>query len=127
MGYHPRVSMRIHHVALRVDDCERAAAFYSRVLGLSEHRRLFESGALRAIWLEADGALLMLERALRGSVAETGSAHLLAFAIEDLGEWERRLAAAGVAVEDRTASTLYLRDPDGHRVGLSNYGAHARD
>jgi catechol 2,3-dioxygenase-like lactoylglutathione lyase family enzyme len=118
--------MRIHHVALRVDDCERAAAFYSRVLGLSERRRLFEGGALRAIWLEADGALLMLERALRGSGAEAGSAHLLAFAIEDLGEWERRLAAAGVAVEDRTPSTLYVRDPDGHRVGLSNYGAEAR-
>ena len=113
--------MRIHHVALRVDDCERAAAFYSRVLGLSERRRLFEGGVLRAIWLEADGALLMLERALRGSGPEAGSAHLLAFAIEDLGEWERRLAAASVAVEDRTASTLYVRDPDGHRVGLTVY------
>jgi catechol 2,3-dioxygenase-like lactoylglutathione lyase family enzyme len=119
--------MRIHHVALRVDDCERAAAFYARVLGLSERRRLLEGGALRAIWLEADGVLLMLEKRLRGSGAEAGSAHLLAFAIEDLGEWERRLAAAGVTVEDRTPSTLYVRDPDGHRVGLSNYGTETRD
>jgi catechol 2,3-dioxygenase-like lactoylglutathione lyase family enzyme len=119
--------MRIHHLALRVEDCERAAAFYSRVLGLSERRRLFEGGTLRAIWLEADGALLMLERTLRGSGADAGSGHLLAFAIEELGEWERRLAAAGVAVEDRTPSTLYVRDPDGHRVGLSRYRAGTRD
>jgi glyoxylase I family protein len=114
--------MRIHHVALRVSDCERAAEFYSRVLGLAERRRLLaEDGALRAIWLEADGVLLMLERALRGGVNDTGSGHLLAFAVEDLGEWESRLAAAHVAVEDRTAHTLYVRDPDGHRVGLSSY------
>jgi hypothetical protein len=26
---------------------------------------------------------------------------------------------AGVAVRDRTANTLYVQDPDGHRVGLS--------
>jgi len=31
------------------------------------------------------------------------------------------LQAAGVRIEDRTAYTLYLRDPDGHRVGLSVY------
>ena len=119
--------MRIHHVALRVDDCERSAAFYSRVLGLPERRRLVEGAALRAIWLEADGVLLMLERALRGGAGEAGSGHLLAFAIEDLVEWEGRLAAAGVAVEDRTSSTLYVRDPDGHRVGLSNYRPDAHD
>lgn len=114
--------MRIHHVALRVADCERAAAFYSGLLGLPERRRLLdEKGALRAVWLEAEGALLMLERALRGGGAGEGTGHLLAFAIDDLGEWERRLSDCGVAVEDRTAHTLYVRDPDGHRVGLSTY------
>ena len=32
-----------------------------------------------------------------------------------------RLREAGVAIEDRTAFTLYVRDPDGRRVGLSSY------
>jgi glyoxylase I family protein len=112
---------RIHHVALRVADCERAAAFYSGLLGLVERRRLLDGSTLRAIWLEIGGALLMLERALRGRGPEDGSGHLIAFAVDDLGAWERRLGAAGVAVEDRTAHTLYVRDPDGHRVGLSTF------
>ena len=112
---------RIHHVALRVADCERAAAFYGGVLGLVERRRWFEGPILRAIWLDTAGAVLMLERALRGRGGEDGSGHLLAFAVDDLAAWERRLAAAGVAVEDHTPHTLYVRDPDGHRVGLSTY------
>jgi hypothetical protein len=41
--------------------------------------------------------------------------------VGDLEEWERKLRAAGLTVDDRTASTLYLADPDGHRVGLSVY------
>jgi catechol 2,3-dioxygenase-like lactoylglutathione lyase family enzyme len=113
--------VRIHHVALRVADCERSASFYSRLLGLPERRRLLEGATLRAIWLDAGEAILMLERSLRGGGADQGSGHLLAFAVDDLGEWERRLEAAGLAIEDRTAHTLYLRDPDGHRVGLSTH------
>jgi len=42
--------------------------------------------------------------------------------VDDLTKWEERLAATGIAIEDRTAHTLYLRDPDGHRVGLTTYG-----
>jgi catechol 2,3-dioxygenase-like lactoylglutathione lyase family enzyme len=108
-------------VALRVADCERAALFYTRVLGLAERRRLPDGKAPRAIWLEAGGAVLMLERTLRGAGAEEGSGHLLAFAVDDLAAWEQRLGAAGVAIDDRTENTLYVRDPDGHRVGLSTF------
>lgn len=113
------MSPPIHHIALRVRDPERSAAFYSGVLGLPERRRSDEGGALRSIWLSAGPALLMLERRLRGKGAQEGSGHLLALAVEDLEAWERRLVAAGVAVEERTEHTIYLRDPDGHRVGLS--------
>ena len=49
----------------------------------------------------------------------TGSGHVLALEAEDLRAWEERLAAAGVPIDDRTAETLFVRDPDGHRVGLS--------
>ena len=63
----------------------------------------------------------MLEKALRGAGPASGSGHVLAFEAEDLGRWEGRLAAAGVPIDDRTAETLFIRDPDGHRVGLSVY------
>ncbi len=67
----------------------------------------------------------MLECSLRGAGAEAGSGHVLAFAVSDLPAWEARLAAAGVAVDDRTPHTLFLRDPDGHRVGLSDFAFEA--
>ena len=35
--------------------------------------------------------------------------------------WEQRLREAGIPVDDRTESTLFVSDPDGHRVGLSVY------
>jgi catechol 2,3-dioxygenase-like lactoylglutathione lyase family enzyme len=102
-----------------VSDCERSLAFYSGLLGLPEVRRFAEGGAVRAIWLAAGDAVIMLERALRGAGPADGSGHLLAFEAGDLGRWEERLAAAGIPIEDRTAETLFIRDPDGHRVGLS--------
>jgi catechol 2,3-dioxygenase-like lactoylglutathione lyase family enzyme len=111
--------LRIHHVALRVLDPERASAFYAGVLGLPVVRRAEEEGRLRAVWVRAGAAVVMLERALKGAGPPEGSGHVLAFAAADLATWEERLAAAGVPVDDRTAATLYVRDPDGHRVGLS--------
>lgn len=111
----------IHHLALRVADCERAASFYTGILGLPELRRFEDAGRLRSIWLRAGDAVLMLERSLRGHGSGEGSGHLLALAVDDLADWEGRLHAAGVPVDDRTAHTLYVRDPDGHRVGLTVY------
>ena len=111
---------RLHHIALRVADCERASAFYSGVLGLPEVRRIADAGSgLRAVWLAAGDTVIMLEKALRGTGLEEGSGHVLAFGVADLRTCEERLDAAGVPVDDRTAETLFVRDPDGHRVGLS--------
>jgi catechol 2,3-dioxygenase len=115
---------RLHHLALRVADCERSLAFYSGLLGLTEVRRLAEGGAPRAIWVSAGEVVIMLERSLRGAGPPEGSGHVLAFAAGDLAAWEQRLAAAGVPIDDRTAETLFIRDPDGHRVGLSAYRFH---
>jgi catechol 2,3-dioxygenase-like lactoylglutathione lyase family enzyme len=116
------VSLRVHHLALRVADCERSLAFYSGVLGLPERKR-FEGDAqgLRSVWVDAGGVVLMLERTLRGAGSQEGSGHVLALQVDDHDACEAALRAAAITVEDRTAHTLYVRDPDGHRVGLSTY------
>jgi catechol 2,3-dioxygenase-like lactoylglutathione lyase family enzyme len=113
----------LHHVALRVDDCQRAATFYANVLGLKELRRAeADDGRVRSIWLSAGETILMLEIALRGSGRYEGSGHVLAFEVDDLVDCERRLHDLGITVADRTAHTLYIEDPDGHRVGLTVFG-----
>jgi glyoxylase I family protein len=110
---------RVHHLALRVADCARSAAFYGGVLGFAEIRRFEDDGRLRAIWLRTGDSILMLEHALRGAGPDAGSGHLLAFAVDALPAWEERLAEERIPVDDRSSYTLYLRDPDGHRVGLT--------
>jgi hypothetical protein len=76
---------------------------------------------VRSIWVRAGDAVLMLEREIKGSGQEAGSGHVLALEVESLEDWVGILELAGQPLIERTASTLYIADPDGHRVGLSVY------
>jgi catechol 2,3-dioxygenase-like lactoylglutathione lyase family enzyme len=108
----------LHHVALRVADPGASLAFYGGVLGLPEVRRFEDAGRVRSIWVRCGDAVLMLERAIKPG-GGSGSGHVLVLEVADLAEWDRRLAGAGVTVVERTEMTLYVFDPDGHRVGLT--------
>ncbi|HEY6463294.1 MAG TPA: VOC family protein [Polyangiaceae bacterium] len=115
--------MRIHHVALRTKDVERLRAFYEDLLGLRVLRR---DEARGSVWLDLDGAVLMIERAEADEPpVAVGSMELVAFAVEDKEAWRGRLGgsgrAGGVAIEAETGHTLYFRDPDGRRVAVSDY------
>lgn len=117
--------MRVHHIAIQVRDLERARHFYVDILGLKEVRRQPHS-----LWLDADGALLMLELPAHPDEAasepwQSGRVglHLLALAIgaDEREVWRAKLLAAGAPIEGETGFTLYTRDPDGTRIGLSSY------
>ena len=112
--------MRVHHLAFRTDDVGRLERFYDGVLGLGLLRRTPSGG----VWLDSHGTIVMLEpRGAEEPKVAPGTMDLVAFAIEpaERAEIEGRLARAGVPIEARTAYTLYLRDPDGRRLGLSSY------
>lgn len=49
--------------------------------------------------------------------------HLLALRIApaERERWLRKLRAAGVRIENESPYTIYLRDPEGNRIGLSHY------
>ena len=131
----PRIE-RILETALYVDETERSAAFYERVLGLTRM-----SGGERLVALDAGGGsvLLLFQRGAASTGASfeggwippheaTGPAHF-AFAIraEEIEPWRRRLRAEGVAIESevtwgRGGVSLYFRDPDGHSVELAAPG-----
>jgi glyoxylase I family protein len=122
-----------HHLAIQVRDLAATERFYREVLGLAIIKRwpARDGAAERSVWLDVgDGAFLALERVAGGATAVKDAAraerpglHLVALRIERAarGAWAQRLAAAGVAVEARTAYTLYVRDPEGNRVGLSHW------
>ena len=117
--------MNLHHLALRVADPVRSARFYHAALGLTVvERHVDEGGAVRSVWLALGDAVLMLERDIK-LAGPAGSGHVLVVAVRELAEAEARILAAGAEVADRTAYTLYFRDPDGHRVGVSVYGFRA--
>ncbi len=113
--------MRIHHLALRTANVAQLERFYVAALGLAVVRR-----QERSVWLDAGGTIVMLELRDEGEPAPGArSKELVAFAVASDARalTMDRLADAGVAVEASTEFTLYVRDPDGRRVGLSSYPA----
>ncbi len=111
--------MRIHHLAFRTGDLARLEGFYVGALGLAVIRR----NESRSVWLDAGGTLVMLEQRDEGEAPVAASKELVAFAVapDTRAIATGRLAAAGVAIEAATEFTLYVRDPDGRRIGLSSY------
>jgi glyoxylase I family protein len=110
----------IHHLALRSNRIADLHTFYTSVLGLKT-LRAFDNGQY---WLAAGDTVLMLEtRSAAEPAFDQTSMELIAFRIEPsaLSAMRARLANANVAVEAETAFTLYVRDPDGRRIGISTY------
>jgi glyoxylase I family protein len=118
--------MKLHHLALGARDLELVAAFYRDQLGLREVRRHHEpGGALRSIWLDLGGPVLMIERteepARRVHGIGAGPFLLaLAAAPSECSVLESSLGTSGFPVDSRTEHTIYFRDPEGNRVALSN-------
>ena len=93
--------------------------FYVSVLGL---RVCARDDARGSVWLDASGVVVMLERAESGEPPYPRTRRSSWRSRSTTWpSWRRRLADAGVAIEAETPHTLYVRDPDGRRVGLSTY------
>ncbi|MBM4375094.1 MAG: VOC family protein [Deltaproteobacteria bacterium] len=120
------MAMPLHHVALGAADVAGLAAFYGEAFGLAEVARHHEGdGALRSIWLELGGSLLMIEHSTEPErrVQLGRGPFLLAFRIEPgaRASFERTLEERGVVVESRTSFSSYFRDPEGNRVAVSHH------
>lgn len=115
----------IHHLAILTPDAHVLSSFYKMLLDVSTDREQRDDAGLRSVWLRAGGSLLMIER----EAAAGPGRHVLVFATApgSLAAAEARLAAAGARPEGpggaylRTRFTIYGRDPDGNRVGLSSW------
>ena len=124
---------QLFHVAVKTPNLEASRRFYVDVLGLSVLRRWpWDDGrpGERSVWLSVGAGEEFL--ALESCEAERppapfrdphGGLHLVALRIlpSERQQWERTLAERGVEVVHRTKWTLYLRDPEGNRIGLSHF------
>ncbi|MFC7400274.1 VOC family protein [Chelatococcus sp. GCM10030263] len=122
--------------ALYVDDMERAASFYSELLGLKEITQdarfhAYEAGLRSVLLLFKRGATLDTVHLPGGTIPPHdghGPLHIaFAVAADQLSAWERRLGDAGIPVEGRTdwphgGQSIYVRDPDGHLVEFATPG-----
>ena len=105
----------LNHVTLAVRDVPRAVAFYEGVLGL-RLRALWEGGA----YFEAGALWLCLSRDADAAPRDDYTHIAFDVAPEDFAEMAERVrAAAPIWRENRSeGASLYITDPDGHRLEL---------
>lgn len=108
----------LSHLTLSVADLDRAVAFYRDVLGLALAARW-----ARGAYLEAGSLWLCLSAAAPGQArpAEGYTHYAFSVAEEDFVAYAAGLRAKGVREWQDNRSeghSLYLLDPDGHRLEI---------
>lgn len=116
--------MQIHHLAIRARDVSNVAAFYRDVLLLP----VIDAPRGGVAWFRLGESILMIEPTAQDAITkdtaiESNGLHLFALSIDPTARvtWERRLRDHHIPIESRSDYTLYIRDPEGNRVGLSHY------
>jgi glyoxylase I family protein len=108
----------LHHASIRVADLTRSIAFYEGLLGLRPIAR--PDFGLPGRWYGVGGGQLhLIEGAAAGGALDPTGPHF-AIAVADLDAARGELAAAGVETLDPGGSQLWLRDPDGNVIELTN-------
>ncbi len=119
------MTIRIHHVAVRVTDMTRSIAFYERHFALRvASRDTLASGATIAFLAhDGDGSQLELIAGVADHHPGDGLVHHVAFQVDDVGAAFERLRDAGVTLIEAAPQTLpngrqlfSCRGPDGERV-----------
>ena len=108
----------LHHSSIRVSDLARSIEFYEGLLGLRSIPR--PDFGFPGRWYGIGGGQLHL---IQGDVPPTPldpSGPHFAIAVSDLDAARRELADAGVASLDPGGSQLWIQDPDGNIIEITN-------
>jgi catechol 2,3-dioxygenase-like lactoylglutathione lyase family enzyme len=110
----------LHHIAIRATDVDKSLEFYTSVLGLG----IVRDQRPRSVWLGlSDGSVLMIEARGPGEpTVPAGSLELTAFRVSPADKAAIRERAIRVGCFDgETEHTVYLRDPEVRRLGVSTF------
>jgi len=116
----------LDHLVLTVADIGRTRGFYERVLGMehvvfgAEDRHALAFGEQKINLHEAGR-----EFEPKAAAPTTGSADLCFWTVTPLGAVVEHLRNAGVRIEQGPMDSIYLRDPDGNLLEISNYDSEA--
>lgn len=120
--------LHIDHVVLRARDPEGLVAFYRRVLGCTEERRVPKANGL--IQLRAGGSLIDIVNASSEAPGPDGEGNMDHFCVRiaptDMRTLEAKLLDAGFQARfaervygaDGYGQSVYLQDPEGNTIEL---------
>ncbi|MBI4537854.1 MAG: VOC family protein [candidate division NC10 bacterium] len=125
-GEAPKI-LHVLETCLYIKDIDRAERFYTGVLGL----RWVGKEEERHVFFRVGPGVLLLFRAEATRITETVPAHgttgpghvCLRIPSGSYEAWKRRLAEAGIAIEQEVTwprgRSFYFRDPDGNSLELA--------
>lgn len=108
----------LHHASIRVADLARSIRFYEGVLGLRPLPRP-ELGIAGRWYGIGGGQLHLIEGAAPATPFDPSGPHF-ALAVADLDAARRELASAGISTLDPGGNQLWIQDPDGNVVELTD-------
>jgi len=112
--------LRLHHIAIRAANVDATLAFYTTMLRLE----IVRDQRPRSVWLGlTDGSVFMIEARGAGEPSvPAGSLELVAFRVSpDDKAAVRERAIRASCFDGETEHTVYLRDPEGRRLGVSTF------
>jgi catechol 2,3-dioxygenase-like lactoylglutathione lyase family enzyme len=110
----------INHVVIHVTDLERSKRFYMDVLGFEDRNIFGGPPSMKASFLRCGEQGLDLFEVSGDAHGGREMNHMaLNVAVEDLDQLVTRLSEAGVEASERTPrNTVFISDPDGHRLEM---------
>ena len=117
----------INHVVLHVADLERSRTFYMETLGFDDRGSV---PGMRAAFLRCGMQGLDLFEMAGGDVHGGEEMNHMALEVDeaDVESLVARLSEAGIEASDRTPrNSVFIADPDGHRIEMLPINASERD
>ena len=122
----------VQHIAVVTTDVERAAAFYTQVLGIKETLRLETTHSGTIVFVSANGTQLELFGGGKPTEPGEGEGKVgfphVALLVDDVDLEYERLKALGVEFDvppteaDAGIRLAFFKDPDGNRLEIIKFG-----